>query len=732
MRQRPSLKTKYLPICLFLFTAQVHSYPIFFGCKEKALVETHSLDEKDLFKKILELDKAKQQNLLGNWCKGSEDCMKELKQILQFAKVNYQIAMKQFHDKLAEMKIKDEGITNASKLSPGEFKKLVDAYSAIKACEEVKIELKPEDFKKDDKLKVFYPYHSNYMYITGCSTVDSKKCAPISAHDAEELIKRASIMGTDRYVTLSLAVMEQGADSLSGLYLDPIGVMDSIGCSGKQVKNGTDGTLDSFGTSYNIRSETIKNPELTAKVKRFYKESNQEMKEGNSFYCYDVLGKGSPEIQKEAKAGACCLELGFEASPSSQNTLQSSLIYHFIDKTTKNPFKEKVDPAFRLQRFNGYTDLMGAAEGVPAYRAGLNYYNDPAYGYQAMDYILNSFLTNPWVTEKVKEYQSKFGVAESILCKGKEDGTYHIDSDYYFNKHKNTPRMSVIKSKFKKGIPFSKLTTREQNVLITEMIETAAKNSTMPKLMNQASANKIEGELYEALGESVQHGKMYKTYTLSAEKVYEKTKGQLKLPKTDVTAVISSYTKMQASNDKVNALYEKKNKVVNSLRLQDGVDQTILSKIHNGDERLTPEEKAQALKGLKNPETIEKMNLAISHMEEKIRYEEESKSSTATLTKYYNKNPSQIMMVMKAAIQYGPIEEQIKLYKGKLSSEQLVKFKKLYNNKVLEGSLYNIETAYKTYFTQVYPSRKTVGQASSYTWRKLDDAQVSSLAKKLN
>src|SRR5690606_20405800 len=156
---------------------------------------------------------------------------------------------------------------------------------------------------------------------------------------------------------------------------------------------------------------------------------------------------------------------------------------------------QETDPAFRIQRFNGYSNLMGGAESVEAFRAGVNHYEDPAYGYQAMDYIVNSLLTNPVIHQMVEKAEDEVSQVlgrkpnwRSVMCvEHAGGGTFHIDSDHYFNKHRDTDRFKAAYEKWRNG---HALSSREQR-LIDYDIQTLVDRGLMPESELNQEQSKI-------------------------------------------------------------------------------------------------------------------------------------------------------------------------------------------------------------------------------------------------
>jgi hypothetical protein len=194
----------------------------------------------------------------------------------------------------------------------------------------------------------------------------------------------------------------------------------------------------------------------------------------SSYYCMGA-GNTNGKYSHSKMKNQCCLKLPFSVdtsiggTESTEEAINQVLTYSHVGNALNRPFGKQKDPAYRAQRFNGYTDLMGGAEEVPAFRAGVNFYENPAYGYQTMDFMINSLLSNPDLNRIVNEEQAKQGTSyKSLMCLDHGAGLFYVDTNHYFEKHKNTPRMKHIIPKIKSG-SLAGLTSREKKVITAEL-----------------------------------------------------------------------------------------------------------------------------------------------------------------------------------------------------------------------------------------------------------------------
>ena len=396
------------------------------------------------------------------------------------------------------------------------------------SCRAVVNELDPSHYQSGNTCVVGNFNHSPYMYVTGerfsgVPDGETKDSSEVGCSGIDLVIESAVAMGQDPYAALAISFMENGTE-VGGLYLDPIGLVGELGCETTRVgsetahryiqankpalqncqkactqapaaSSSTDSksnclqqcydnymknapfNLDSFHTYYKVNYRTVNNPTLADNVRRYIEtHAPNSLTDRPGFIC----GSGSQiNISEQATPGKCCLATNFMPSDSYSTTTQlanTALIYDSLKKYVAAPLPEnlrRADPrenaARRIQRFNGYSDLMGGAEGVSAWRAGVNYNTNPAYGYQAMDFVYNTLLSNPMIVSKIQNAQNKYGKVKSVICADRPAGSFYASSDYYSNKHAQSTRMDRILDSWNKGIRnFDGLLTREKNVLNNE------------------------------------------------------------------------------------------------------------------------------------------------------------------------------------------------------------------------------------------------------------------------
>ncbi len=388
----------------------------------------------------------------------------------------------------------------------------IDGSSVSEKSQSFFQQMRKQDAKKligfRNHFYIYYPFHNNYSYITGCKNPYLSNCTAevydygkefeISTANSierfKEIIKISLIADLDPYVAMAISFMEEPPSSNhkhSGIFLDPIGKFAALGCSHRLVKKSKN-SVNSFDTFYQIPSQIVQNKKfihMLEKVIKFEGRTISPQPAGKSYYCKSIKKKSEAgmnygtSISKVPVDGECCLEIpyGKQELESVSHLLDDASIANFLKEEIINDgrFRSK-GPEFLIQKFNGFSDLMGAAEGTDSWRLGTNFFQDPNYGYQAMDFIMNSFLNNPVITSLINE-----GVAQleekglnssysSVLCIDKQPGVYGIDTEYYFKKTADTPRMQSLYEHYKNGGSFIDLSDRQKNVFRQEIYKLRA------------------------------------------------------------------------------------------------------------------------------------------------------------------------------------------------------------------------------------------------------------------
>ncbi len=470
-------------IFTFIFCLELQAFPLFYKCGAGDRLED-TFAGPEILNQVQAMlasstspeDFQKQANIL---CLGANECLEEVERIKSLIGETQDITTE-----LLNITSRYNGEIRSSQTVDQNYYESVKAVTqqafTLHACQEIKRTWDANSWVGEDKniFAVFYPKYNNYMYATGCIGRSSNAvCAPNKISNYKDKIKSALLMGMDPYLAISLVWMEGGTEEgLDYLYLDPIAKFGAMGCTGTSIRESqtTDTSLNSYGTYYEIQPRVVTRPDLTKKLIDFQKAKGRPTSSGGtSYFCrkiYDDLGIVYDEPQDES----CCLKLPFTKSSADMELIEEALIFEQARKNYQRRFSDREDPAFRVQRFNGYSRLMGAAESVDAFRAGVDHYQHPAYGYQTMDYMVNSILTNPVIRNLVLEAEAEVEVSlgrksdwRSIMCvEHPGGGLFQTDSNYYFNLHRDTPRLAEAFRKWTKGEALSNAETKivEQDI----------------------------------------------------------------------------------------------------------------------------------------------------------------------------------------------------------------------------------------------------------------------------
>ena len=197
------------------------AYPLFYTCQNEELKYSEKIDTEDLFEKIIAMDSNEQKELSRFWCKGVAGCVENLKTIISFSNASYKIAEELFLAEIKKInqsmdaKVSDSNISLLKSIAS-----IKDSYSKLQACQNTSSMLTPDDSIYNGKLLTAYPYDTNYIYITGCKSVNTRSCKPMEKENVDRVIRESIAMNVDPYLTIALTLMEEGLDTETIKYYD--------------------------------------------------------------------------------------------------------------------------------------------------------------------------------------------------------------------------------------------------------------------------------------------------------------------------------------------------------------------------------------------------------------------------------------------------------------------------------------------------------------------------------
>jgi hypothetical protein len=535
--------------------------------------------------------------------------------------------------------------------------------------------------------------------------------------------------------------------------------MDAIGCSSTSLKNGTKGVLNSYQTSYDVKAATKKNDILSSKLKSFLSSNGKsKTSKGSSFYCYDAKGETKPKILKKANKNSCCLDLGFKTGANASGEISHALTYEFINRRIGGHFKGKLDPSWKIQRFNGFTNMMGGAESVPAWRVGVNYRENPSYGQQAMDYIVNSLMFNPYIVNKVKNESKKQNKQlNSIICNGKADGSYFLGSDNYFERVQGSTRLEVIAKKHAEGNAYNDLTEREKSVINRELREVGKTNPYMPNLLRGAVYKKYEKQIKNKLGIEVDN--LFEMIKKPNKEIWNENKHVI--PKDDFDYLMSAWDRLDDFKSKIDDVNLKISSAEKKIELYCKTVYKSYLDLYNGKkfdqaeaeyskynncvqnkddfgDAIYNANKNNALSILSGNPTfgmiIEDWHVLIEKKKSSVQdYNSYLKLERTKMTKVFNKSSELSQKIFEQRSELESIPDAQKRL-GQLfpnASGVSKAIASLHPHVEAQGRPEDMEKAFRYYFSNQYQDRKTLGQASDYSWKKLSLKQVERLTEKI-
>ena len=458
-------------------TLNAWGYPIFFRCNsDGSLSETLTAPELEVVTHR-ELTAGAQVSQMKSRCAGLTDCYGQFDQIVSLAEqageLNAEILS-------AKKRISDIRATGPASLTLAQA--LVKLNQSIYACRKDIENLDPLSVyrsQNDKKIFAYYPYDTPYQSVM-CYRPDKSRPTSLNADLVKQEIEESLIMGVDPYVTLAIHVMEKGnIENKSDLYLDPIAELASLGCVGESRSDPRGANINSYSSYYRVPfPQLIRNEKLSEKVEQFVaRKSNQVQRGKPSYFCVTPEDSEDTEstsamhntVTAQPNPKGCCLKVGFRVEQFQARYIAEAMRYVFLHAKVEGGAAS--NPAERFQTFNGIKKLTGSGEHVSAWRNGVNHFRNPEYGYQAVDYLLNSFLINPAVRKMVEDAQNRYGhKAKSILCRDRKPGLFEVESNAYFVKHRDSPRLETLVPKLvARGYRTEALNVGEKQVLEDEL-----------------------------------------------------------------------------------------------------------------------------------------------------------------------------------------------------------------------------------------------------------------------
>ncbi len=413
------------------------------------------------------------------------------------------------------------------------------------------------------KVFLYYPRANEYSKMTGqapkvesCSDKQDGFCKQVvtweqnwgynDAQDMRDTIRSALISGNDPYFALSLGLMENGPNGWKQLYLDPrekpraLGFkVKDLGAATRVLKNVIAGEFSpdiqqlkptyqsqagkiscSYGLCYLTEPGVKKIPELIDILRKLKKLSGGTHQLNTSksprvvrYYCTPTSKLDEWQFYEySTQCGMCaCMDLGqnYKSTEVKNFPMAELMLFSRIRQIQNKDLNalparpESDDLPMLAQGFNGYDDFMGEHERVTVFRAGINQLKDPDYGQQAMDFILNSLVSNAWIRSEVSkikhELEKKLGqelIQPNLICRDAPSQTlFSIDSNSYFNKHRTARRFDEIASKTELG----QLPPGQQKVMLEELkdesVMSKLKDLNIPLTNNDITAYAISNKL---------------------------------------------------------------------------------------------------------------------------------------------------------------------------------------------------------------------------------------------
>ena len=474
-----------VPLLFLAFASSVEAYPIFFACDSNGRARD-VLTTKEIQAKVLAALAAPGGGTqeINEICKGEAECFSVLKQALLLTQDSLAAANAIYEEEVAKIEATLTSLEADLKVDrsiSSTAKGLVVMANSVNECRKAQIGLDPGMFYYEghpatdstNGLDVFVQSRidNEYLFVSGIGKTDDRN-RQIDYDQIGTVIRDAVASNVDPYMALSVAMMEAGKPEPFALDLAPS--VEMIGCPLKKIGSIDDNNTEAFaakakelrasgqpffyswGTFYSFTPKVSEGGSTGRLYSQMQKAKSAEsawiISDEPGYACVQNEGAFVTNAKGQLvqsfnddysdstfqKSKACCMKIPY---------LSSRVFTAMANTAMGDRLKGGGgDPAMTIQGFNGYGVIgMTEKKGVGAFRYGMRMRDYPQYGAQAMDFLLNSFMTNPLVRTLVEKAESDYGNRpKHILCSGKTPGTYAVDSEKYVNQQKAMKRLTTV------------------------------------------------------------------------------------------------------------------------------------------------------------------------------------------------------------------------------------------------------------------------------------------------
>ena len=486
-------------VAAFLITlgpVAAQAYPIFYKCDASGHVDD-VLDSKDIREKVLALPLPTQADIdskIAKICEDNAECFAILKQAFLLTQDTASAANELYEREVRKIEEKLKKIGDEIRVDsevPEIAKNLLYMTDSVNECRQSQLRQPVADFvykghaASDTTMGydvfVQHPVDNEYNSVTGLGAFvpdgngGYKRVDQKTDYDhLATVIEDAVAGGVDPYMALAVAYLEAGR--AEPFTLDPMPAMQIMGCPTRKLstlddsndeaylkkeaeyrRNGTTffynwGTFYAFdyGVSTSKQAKSFYAQMDDAKMRGILAEQGEILSDAPGFACVqnegafltDQNGKvvESYDVNpaRLSKSKACCMKIPYVSKRIFSIMANTALRDHLSSNSG--------DPAKDIQAFNGF-GVIGLTEkaGVGAFRYGMRMRDQPQYGAQGMDFILNSFMSNPQIRQLVGQQEARYGkYPRNVICSGKRAGTYAVDSDKYIDMQKGMKRLATV------------------------------------------------------------------------------------------------------------------------------------------------------------------------------------------------------------------------------------------------------------------------------------------------
>lgn len=512
------------------FPSRAHAYTYWKNCTTDQRLESLPASDPRVIEKI--------RSQVRGVITPSQDraqCMEELEARLAY--LNY--STEESNATLAEVRAATDRAWNAlpADLRSADTARIARAMLEVQVCQNA-IEAIPSArtlTKTQGRVLIYYPIYNQFAYLAGYrKNSNFLEFQPPRAAPALQAMRQAMRMGLDPAVGFAIGINEvPGWLGRTEVGIHSFHLASALGCEKRETRpvpanmlTDTYRRIPDYGTDGFQRgtARVFTDSELSDRILRAMEIPAATRGTGVSYLCagmkpgvprlMHVQSEFYPLAEPNANS-SCCLQLPIPANTELTEhhrgydrgifiykrllgfeflRQQIATLPRISDRAKRLTVKGEI-----LERFLGMSHgILGSGAGfaISPVRLGIDTAKDPLYGFQALDYLVQSFSVHPWVREEQSKAEAELGLrVPSYLCQGEGPGLLEVRSDEVATRIFEIPRMGFLKRAFDRGQDPSRLSNSALSVFYYELKNSTATAVLMKSVIGENRFNDALAEL---------------------------------------------------------------------------------------------------------------------------------------------------------------------------------------------------------------------------------------------